>query len=50
MHGVGLHAHAAWKEAGCPTEGPLFEEKDRLCWSIRERVRFCATQSLMQRA
>lgn len=38
-------ARVAWKEAGCRTGGPLFEEKGRLRRTIRKRVRFCAAQS-----
>ena len=35
----------AWKEAGCPLEGPLYEEKEMLQWAVRRIVRFCATQA-----
>ena len=38
-------ARAAWKEAGRPGEGPLFDEKSRLCRGLRKRVRFCAARS-----
>ena len=38
-------ARAAWKEAGCPGEGPVFEEKCRLHRAVRKRVRFCAARS-----
>ena len=31
-------ARAAWKEAECPGEGPLFEEKCRLRGAVRKRV------------
>ena len=35
----------AWKDAGSPSEGPLFEEKGRLRRAVRKRVRFCAARS-----
>jgi len=38
-------ARAAWKEAGCPLEGPLYEEKGRLRRAVRRRVRFCAARA-----
>ena len=38
-------ARAAWKEAGRPGEGPLFDEKSRLRRAVRKRVRFCAARS-----
>ena len=37
---------SARKEAGCPMEGPFFEEKGRLCQAVRKRVRFCAGQAV----
>ena len=38
-------ARRAWKEAGRPTEGPLYEEKGRLRRAVRRRMRFCAAQA-----
>ena len=38
-------ARAAWKEAGRPGEGPLFDEKCRLHRAVRKRLRFCAARS-----
>ena len=38
-------ARRAWKEAGRPTEGPLYEKKGRLRQAVRRRVRFCAAQA-----
>ena len=35
-------AHKAWREAGCPSDGPLYEEKGRLRRAVRRKVRFCA--------
>ena len=35
----------AWKDADCPSEGPLFEEKSRLHRAVRRRVRFCAAKA-----
>ena len=35
-------AQTAWKNAGCPTEGPLYEEKGGLHQVVRRRVHFCA--------
>ena len=29
----------AWKAAGCPVEGPLFDEKSRLQSAVRKRAR-----------
>ena len=37
-------ARSVWKQAGCPGEGPLFEEKSRLRRAVR-RVRFCAARA-----
>ena len=34
-----MHAHRAWREASCPSEGPLLEEKGRLSRSVRRMVR-----------
>ena len=34
----------AWKSAGSPTEGPLFEEKSRLRSAVRKRIRWCAAR------
>ena len=34
----------AWKSAGSPTEGPLFEEKSRLWSVVRKRIRWCAAR------
>ena len=38
-------AHRAWKDAGCPSEGSLFEEKGRLRGAVRRRVIFCAAKA-----
>ena len=38
-------ARAAWKSAGCPSKGPLSEEKNRLRRVVRKRVRWCAAKS-----
>ena len=38
-------AHSAWKQAGCPGEGPLFEEKSGLRRAVRRRVRFCTARA-----
>ena len=38
-------ARRACKDAGCPSEGPLFEEKGRLRRAVRRRVRFCAAKA-----
>ena len=38
-------AHAAWKSAGCPSEGLLYEEKNRLKRAVRKRIRWCAAKS-----
>ena len=35
-------AHKAWREAGCPSDGPLYEEKGQLRRAVRRKVRFCA--------
>ena len=35
-------AHRAWCEAGCPGEGPLFDEKRNMRRAVRRRVRWCA--------
>ena len=39
----------AWKSAGCPREGPLFDEKSRLQSAVRKRVRWCAVRAERQR-
>ena len=38
-------AHAAWKSAGCPPAGLLYEEKNRLRCAVRKRIRWCAAKS-----
>ena len=40
-------ARLAWKQAGCPGEGLLFEEKSRIRRAVRRRVRvrFCAARA-----
>ena len=38
-------AHAAWKSAGCPPAGLLYEEKNRLRCAMRKRIRWCAAKS-----
>ena len=38
-------ACAAWKEAGTPQEGPLYDEKGRLRRAVRQRVRYCAAKA-----
>ena len=35
-------ARKAWRKAGGPSDGPLYEEKGRLRRAVRRRVRFCA--------
>ena len=35
----------AWKFAGCPTEGPLFDEISRVQSAVRKRVRWYAAKS-----
>ena len=37
-------ARQAWREAGSPADGPLYDEKCQLCRAVRKRVRFCAAQ------
>ena len=39
----------SWKDAGSPTEGPLYDEKCHLCRAVRKRVRFCAAQAETRR-
>ena len=39
----------AWKSAGCPREGPLFDEKSRLWSAVRKRVRWCGARAERQR-
>ena len=34
----------AWKSAGSPTKGLLFEEKSRLQSAVRKRIRWCAAR------
>ena len=34
-------ARAAWRDAGSPPDGPLSEEKNRMCRAVRKRVRWC---------
>lgn len=31
-------------EAGCPSDGALFEEKCRFCQAVRRHVKFCAAK------
>ena len=38
-------ARRAWKNAGCPSEGSVFEEKGRLRRAVRRRVIFCAAKA-----
>ena len=38
-------ARMAWKDAGSPAEGPLYDEKNRLRCAVRKRVRWCAAKS-----
>jgi len=42
-------ARAAWKDAGCPSSGPLCDEKSRLRRAVRKRVRWCAARSESER-
>ena len=35
----------AWKKAGTPAEGPIYDEKCRLRRAVRKRIRFCAAQA-----
>jgi len=39
----------AWKDAGCPSEGPFYEEEGRLCRAVRRRVTFCAAKAKRNR-
>ena len=43
-------ARAAWKDAGCPPDGPLYEEKCRSRRAMRTRIRWCAAKSERMRA
>ena len=38
-------AHKAWREAGSPADGALYDEKCRLRRAVRKRLRFCAAQA-----
>jgi len=40
-----MEARKKWRENGCPTSGPLFDEKRRLRIEVRKRVKHCAVQS-----
>ena len=40
-----LAAQRAWKDAGCPSRGPLYEEKGRLRRAVRRRVWFCTARA-----
>ena len=40
----------AWREAGSPVEGPLYDEECRVHRAVRKRIRFCAGQAENQRA
>ena len=40
-----MEARKEWRENGCPTSGPLFDEKRRLRIEVRKRVKYCAVQS-----
>ena len=40
-----MEAQKKWRENGCPTSGPLFDEKRRLRIEVRKRVKHCAMQS-----
>ena len=42
-------AHQAWREAGSPADGTLYNEKCQLRRAVRKRVRFCAAQDENQR-
>ena len=43
-------AHCTWKKAGCPPDGPLYEEKNRSRHAVRKRIRWCAARSERMRA
>ncbi len=43
------NARIAWREAGCPSEDPLYEEKGRLRRAVTRRVRFCAAREERKR-
>ena len=38
-------ARAAWRDAGSPPDGPLFEEKNRMRRAVRKRARWCAART-----
>ena len=38
-------ARKVWREAGSPSNGPLYDEKCHLRRAVRKRVRFCAAQA-----
>ena len=38
-------ARKVWREAGSPSNGPLYDEKCHLHRAVRKRVRFCAAQA-----
>ena len=39
----------AWRDAGSPTAGPLFEEKGRLHRAVKIRIQFCAAMAERRR-
>ena len=42
-------ACSRWLESGRPLSGPLYEEKCRLRWAVRQRVCFCAARAERRR-
>ena len=42
-------AWRAWKEAGSPRDGPLFEQKNRLRREVRTRVNYCSAMAERRR-
>ena len=43
--GQSRQASATWRNAGCPAEGPLLEEKITLWKGVRKRVRWCVARA-----
>ena len=42
-------ARRSWREAGCPREGPLYDEKRNLRRAVRRRVKICAAKRVRYR-
>ena len=41
---------ASWKNAGCPSYSPLYEQKNRSRRAVRKRIRRCVAKSERMRA